>query len=92
VKDTIKEVKNNFIAKTLDRALLWAAQTPQCYDGATLKLALKKYGGLKHATDESQLVERLGVKVAIVQGSYENLKITTPEDLIIAKALCKKKK
>ena len=91
VKDTIKEVKNNFVVKTLERSLLWAAQTPQCYDGAALRLALKKYGRLKNATDESQLVEKLGIKVAIVQGSYQNIKITTPEDLIIAKSLCKKK-
>ena len=91
IKDTIKEVKNNFVARTLDRTLLWAAQTPQCYQSAVLRLALKKYGGLKNATDESQLVEKLGVKVAVVRGGYENIKITTPEDLIIAKALCKKK-
>ena len=92
VKDTVKEVKNGFVVKTLDRDLLWAAQTPQCYDAKTLKKALAKYGGLKDATDESQLVERLGVKVAVVRGGYENIKITTPEDIITANALCKNKK
>ncbi|MDR1123064.1 MAG: 2-C-methyl-D-erythritol 4-phosphate cytidylyltransferase [Elusimicrobiota bacterium] len=90
LKDTVKEVKDNFVSKTLDRARLWAAQTPQCYEAATLRAALKKYGALKDATDESQLVERLGVKVAVVPSGYENIKITTPEDLIIAGALCKK--
>jgi 2-C-methyl-D-erythritol 4-phosphate cytidylyltransferase len=89
VKDTVKEVKDGFVSKTLDRARLWAAQTPQCYEAATLRAALKKYGALKNATDESQLVERLGVKVAVVPSGYENIKITTPEDLIIAGALCR---
>lgn len=92
VKDTIKQVKDGFIEKTLDRSLLWAAQTPQCYDGATLRLAMEKYGSFKDATDESQLVEKLGVKVRVVHSEYENIKITTPEDLIIAEALlCRQK-
>jgi 2-C-methyl-D-erythritol 4-phosphate cytidylyltransferase len=92
VKDTIKEVKNGFVIKTLNRSSLWAAQTPQCYDAQTLTLAIKKYGRFKNVTDESQLVEKLGVKIAAVPSSYKNIKITTPEDLIIAEALCKKKK
>ena len=92
VKDTIKQVKDGFVEKTLDRSLLWAAQTPQCYDGATLRLAMEKYGSFKDATDESQLVEKLGVKVRVVASEYENIKITTPEDLIIAEALlCRQK-
>ena len=92
VKDTIKVVKNCKITKTLKRAELFAAQTPQCYQAEILKRALKKYGNKILATDESQLVEKLGVKVTAVLGDYKNIKITTPEDLIIAEALCKKKK
>ncbi|MDR1684149.1 MAG: 2-C-methyl-D-erythritol 4-phosphate cytidylyltransferase [Elusimicrobiota bacterium] len=92
VKDTIKVVKSGRVVKTLDRALLYAAQTPQCYRAQTLKAALKKYGRLKNATDESQLVEKMGVKVAAVLSGYENIKITTPEDLIFADAICKTKK
>lgn len=92
VKDTIKQVKDGFIERTLDRNVLWAAQTPQCYKGALLKEAMEKYGSLKDATDESQLVEKLGVKVRAVKSGYENLKITTPEDLTMAEALlCKQK-
>ena len=92
VKDTIKQVKDGFIEHTLDRNVLWAAQTPQCYKGALLKEAMEKYGSLKDATDESQLVEKLGVKVRAVKSGYENLKITTPEDLTMAEALlCKQK-
>lgn len=92
VKDTIKQVKDGFIERTLDRNVLWAAQTPQCYKGALLKEAMDKYGSLKQATDESQLVEKLGVKVRAVKSGYENLKITTPEDLVMAEALlCRQK-
>ncbi len=90
VKDTIKKVSGGKVTETLDRSALYAAQTPQCYRADTLKKALVKYGALKDATDESQLVEKLGVKVAVVVSDYKNIKITTPEDLIIAEALCKK--
>lgn len=92
VKDTIKVVRNNKVVKTLKRAELFAAQTPQCYRADILKKALKKFGNKIFATDESQLVEKLGVSVTAVIGSYENIKITTPEDLVMAGALCKKKK
>lgn len=90
VKDTIKIVKGGVVTQTLDRSVLYGAQTPQCYQTQILKKALQKYGSLKDATDESQLVERCGIKVHIVISGYKNLKITTPEDLIIAEALCKK--
>ncbi len=90
LKDTVKFSKDGkFIDKTLKRAQLFAAQTPQCYRADILKKALAKYGKLKQATDESQLVEKTGVKVALVPSSYANIKITTPEDLITAEALCK---
>jgi 2-C-methyl-D-erythritol 4-phosphate cytidylyltransferase len=92
VKDTIKTVKNGKVVKTLKREELFAAQTPQCYHAEILRSALKKYGKEILATDESQLVEKLGVNITAVVGSYKNIKITTPEDLIIASALCKKKK
>lgn len=92
VKDTIKKVKNGKIIKTLKREELFAAQTPQCYRTEVLKRALKKYGNEIFATDESQLVERLGISITAVVGDYKNIKITTPEDLVIAGALCKKKK
>ncbi len=90
LKDTIKVARGGKVLKTLDRSVLHAAQTPQCYQTKVLLTALKKYGGkFKDATDESQLLDKLGVKVAIVPGGYANIKITTPEDLIIARALCK---
>ena len=92
VKDTIKIVRNGKVVRTLKRSELFAAQTPQCYRATVLKEALGKYGDKILATDESQLVEKLGIKVTAVVGNYRNIKITTPEDLIIANALCKKKK
>ena len=90
-KDTVKQIKEGFISKTLKRSSLFCAQTPQCYKKTILQQALAKYGHLD-ATDESQLVEKLGIKVQAVLGSYSNIKITTPEDLIIAEALCKNMK
>lgn len=87
VKDTIKVCQDGVIAHTLERNVLWAAQTPQCYRRELLMQALEKYGSEKDATDESQLVEKLGVKVRVVASDYANNKITTPEDLIFAEAL-----
>lgn len=87
VKDTVKEVQDGAVANTPERSRLWAAQTPQCYRTDVLKDALTQFGHLKDATDESQLVEKLGVAVQIVPSDYTNFKITTPEDLIFAEAL-----
>ena len=86
VKDTIKQVRGGVVEKTLERSALWQAQTPQCYQAAVLRRALDKFGHLQDATDESQLVERLGVQVQIEPSDYQNLKITTPEDLVMAEA------
>lgn len=86
VKDTIKQVRNGVVERTLERNALWQAQTPQCYQAAVLRRALDKFGYLQDATDESQLVERLGIQVKIEPSDYQNLKITTPEDLVMAEA------
>ncbi|MBP5404151.1 MAG: 2-C-methyl-D-erythritol 4-phosphate cytidylyltransferase [Elusimicrobiaceae bacterium] len=87
VKDTVKEGENGAVMRTLERSKLWAAQTPQCYRREILEEALEKFGAQKEATDESQLVEKLGVSVRLVPSDYTNFKITTPEDLIFAEAL-----
>ncbi len=86
VKDTVKQVRSGAVEQTLERSSLWAAQTPQCYRAEILRRALDKFGHLQDATDESQLVERLGVSVKIEPSDYRNLKITTPEDLVMAEA------
>ena len=87
VKDTVKVGEDNFVTHTLDRASLWAAQTPQAYRRDVLVTALEKFGHETNATDESQLVEKTGVKVRLVPSDYKNNKITTPEDLVFAEAL-----
>lgn len=87
VKDTVKESNGEFVGRTLERATLWAAQTPQAYRREVLQEALKKFGHQADATDESQLVEKLGIQVKLVMSDYKNNKITTPEDLVFAQAL-----
>lgn len=89
VKDTLKKVTNKqmWVSSTPVRSAFWAAQTPQCYRREILEEALARFAEERDATDESQLVEKLGQKVKIVPSSYENFKITTPEDLTMAEAL-----
>ncbi|NLO92132.1 MAG: 2-C-methyl-D-erythritol 4-phosphate cytidylyltransferase [Elusimicrobia bacterium] len=91
VKDTLKESSGAFVENTPDRARYWAAQTPQCYRREVLEKALKNAPRGCAATDESTLVEKTGRKVALVRGSYDNFKITTPEDLLLAEAIMAKK-
>lgn len=90
VVDTIKEISGGKIVKTVDRAKLRRALTPQCFRYELLKRAFEanKFTGAA-ATDESFLVEKLGVEVSIVEGGARNIKITTPEDLILAESLLK---
>jgi len=89
VKDTLKVVEKGgrLISDTPERARFWAAQTPQTYRYSVLKEALEKFASDADATDESQLVERCGHKVSVVESSYENFKITTPEDITMATAI-----
>jgi 2-C-methyl-D-erythritol 4-phosphate cytidylyltransferase / 2-C-methyl-D-erythritol 2,4-cyclodiphosphate synthase len=89
VKDTLKRVPKGraTVSETPDRAEFWAAQTPQTYRYSVLKEALERFKDDADATDESQLVERCGHPVSVVPSSYENFKITTPEDLVMAEAI-----
>ncbi len=73
-------------SETVDRRDLWIALTPQVFRVGLLKQAYEKHNG-RPATDDAQLVERIGHDVALVRGSAENLKITFPEDLQIAEAI-----
>jgi 2-C-methyl-D-erythritol 4-phosphate cytidylyltransferase len=86
VKDTIKMVHaDGTVFKTLDRETLWQIQTPQTFRVNLIKEAYRRAAEEGFVgTDDASLVERLGVKVLVVPGSYSNLKITTPEDLILA--------
>jgi 2-C-methyl-D-erythritol 4-phosphate cytidylyltransferase/2-C-methyl-D-erythritol 2,4-cyclodiphosphate synthase len=87
VKDTLKRAVPGGAVETPPRAEFWAAQTPQAYRYSLLSEALTRFKDDADATDESQLVERCGHAVALVPSSYENFKITTPEDLIMAEAI-----
>lgn len=90
VVDTIKEVSDDRVARTIDRTVLCRALTPQCFRYDVLRRAYESIDVTDPSlTDESSLVERMGVPVALVQGSSRNMKITTKADLVLAEALLK---
>lgn len=92
VKPTIKQAfaGERLIRGTLQREHLWEAQTPQVFKACIIKDAYRKAGkDIGGFTDDSGLVENAGYKVAIVESSYRNIKITTREDLLIAETLLK---
>ena len=91
VSDTVKATEGKKIIKTIDRQNLWIAQTPQAFPISILKEALAKARADNFVgTDEASLVERLGISVQVVLGDAANIKITSPEDLILAEALLNK--
>ncbi|RLB75196.1 MAG: 2-C-methyl-D-erythritol 4-phosphate cytidylyltransferase [Deltaproteobacteria bacterium] len=88
VKDTIKDVENNKITGSPDRSRLWQAQTPQGFHYQLIREAFDRAADDNFtATDDASLVERLGHPVQILEGDYRNIKVTTPEDILIAAAL-----
>jgi 2-C-methyl-D-erythritol 4-phosphate cytidylyltransferase len=90
VTDTIKQLDDRRVARTLDRIKLRRALTPQCFRYDLLRRAYLNADVMDASlTDESALLERLGMPVSIVEGSSRNIKITTAEDLAIAKAILK---
>ena len=93
VKDTIKTVEGGIVLNTPDRSKLRAVQTPQVFDVDLLKGALQKaqQDGAE-VTDDCSAVERLGMKIKIVEGDERNLKVTTPMDLKIAQMLLEEMK
>ncbi len=88
-KDTIKaQDEQQFVERTLDRSVLWSVQTPQVFEYDLLKQAFETaFRDNYYATDESALVEAIGHRVKIVPGDYDNIKITSPEDVVIAEAI-----
>lgn len=91
VKDTIKVVEDSFSKKTLDRDKLWAIQTPQAFKLDLIKKAHLNYKEEK-ALDDASLVEKMGKRVYIVEGDYNNFKITTPADLKPAETILRERK
>lgn len=88
VKDTIKKVEEGIVVETVERSALWSIQTPQAFHLSLIldahhQASKENYLG----TDEASLIERAGKQVSIVLGEYTNIKLTTPDDLLIAKAI-----
>ncbi len=93
VHDTIKEAAQGVILSTPERSRLYAVQTPQVFDAALLKKALRAALDVGiPLTDDCSAVEAAGEPVHLTQGSEENLKITTPVDLVLAEAILKRRK
>ena len=88
VKDTIKTAKDGVVEQTLDRAQLYAVQTPQVFDASLIRAALQKAldDGVE-LTDDCAAVERLGMKVVLTAGDERNIKLTTPVDLLLGEGL-----
>lgn len=92
VKDTMKLAPDGIVEETVDRSKLWAIQTPQAFRYELLKEASDKAeadGFL--GTDESMIVERIGHPVRIVESTYDNVKMTTKEDLLFGEVLLKRR-
>ncbi|WP_163937085.1 2-C-methyl-D-erythritol 4-phosphate cytidylyltransferase [Paraferrimonas sp. SM1919] len=87
VRDTMKRSdSNNCIAQTVDRSQLWHALTPQIFDKEQLQQAIIETQRLGiNITDEASAIEALGGKVQLIGGSFDNIKVTHPQDLQIAK-------
>ncbi|UCB51930.1 MAG: 2-C-methyl-D-erythritol 4-phosphate cytidylyltransferase [Candidatus Zixiibacteriota bacterium] len=90
-KDTVKRVEGGSVVTTLDRTKLWLVQTPQVFEYSFILDAYEKaiedgFAG----TDDAMLIERLGHQVTVVEGEYQNIKITTAEDLAMAERLIRK--
>lgn len=93
VKDTIKRADRNQVVETVDRSGLWQIQTPQAFRLPILMSAheqAKEQGYV--GTDEASLVEKTGQPVMIIESDYDNIKLTTPEDLYFAEAILAKRR
>lgn len=92
VKDTIKRAVDGVVESTPDRSELYAVQTPQVFEHGLLLGALEKaLAEGAELTDDCSAVERLGMPVRLTTGSYENIKLTTPEDLAVAESILERR-
>jgi 2-C-methyl-D-erythritol 4-phosphate cytidylyltransferase len=93
VTSTIKRSKrSNIVETTLDRSNLWQAQTPQAFKKSLLLKAYNEIDMSMDYTDDAQVLESLNTKVSILASDNLNIKITTPEDLLLAESILKKRK
>lgn len=91
MRDTVKSVRDHCVRETLNREQLWSAQTPQAFRLDLFRKAVEKaHEDNFYGTDCSSLLERIGVTVHLVDGSTENLKVTTPSDVLMADALVRR--
>ncbi|MGJ9384579.1 2-C-methyl-D-erythritol 4-phosphate cytidylyltransferase [Salipaludibacillus sp. CF4.18] len=93
VKDTIKQVNGTLVEKTVERNHLWSIQTPQAFYLKNILQAHEtavKQGYI--GTDDASLMEYMNQPVSIIEGGYDNFKVTTPEDLLFAEAIIQKRK
>lgn len=90
IKDTVKLAQDGVVEETLERARLYAVQTPQVFDASLIRAALQKAldDGVE-LTDDCAAVERLGMKVVLTRGDERNIKLTTPIDLLFGEVLIK---
>lgn len=93
-KDTVKiATQETFVAETPKRDLVWSVQTPQCFRLPLIKEAYEKMyaKNVSGLTDDSMVVEQmLGLPVKLVMGDYENIKVTTPDDLLLGEKILEK--
>ena len=92
VKDTVKSADDHgWVRETLDRDSLWLIQTPQAFTRDVIQKAYDDaYNVNYYGTDDASLVERIGVQVKVIHGSYDNIKITTKDDIVMAEVLVQK--
>lgn len=93
-KDTVKIVSDdNYVESTPNRKTVYLAQTPQTFRTHIIREAYNiDFSSLENITDDSMLVEHLGYKISVVEGSYENIKVTTPEDLFTGELILRRRK
>ena len=90
-KETVKFVDKEMLCKTLPRENIYLAQTPQVFNYAVILDIHEKAAETEYeATDDAMLAEQYGLKVMVVPGYYDNIKITTPADLVLAEEMLKK--
>jgi 2-C-methyl-D-erythritol 4-phosphate cytidylyltransferase len=94
VKDTVKSIdRHGIVMETLNRSHLWLTQTPQAFEKEVIRKAYEAaYKDNYYGTDDASLVERIGVKVRMIRGSYNNIKITTQDDIMLAEVLIRRLK
>lgn len=93
VINTIKSSSDGaFVDATIDRNSLYSVQTPQTFDRRTIECAFESaYADCFYGTDDASLVERMGIPVKIVEGSYDNIKITTPNNISVAESIVRRR-